>query len=365
VALDPNAALARAEPDGQWGAAQSPASPADDVRRWLYALEAGMGALDLHGNIAIHVAEPGASAAEASEREQRDEARCLHLDRCVESSSARPGDLACRAEVIRVRPSHFRMRARMPVGGQPEGDWMSAPGSLPCRSTRAARHTIDMKQLHSRLALLALVAFACGCQATRSISNPVRPWGGGNGTYQGELSDFDVVGVAAGSALTPDTKVVLRPHARVLLVQSGALFPGERLVSALSEHFEIGIASGMPTAGMGEHGLRDAAARGRFDAVVAYWGVLESSERDTAGKAASWVPIAGWFVPDSSQRMRIRLRIVVLDVSTGQWTTLLPKPIDDERASAIFGRESSDRDQVELLLSAAVPTVVEALTHGM
>jgi hypothetical protein len=91
--------------------------------------------------------------------------------------------------------------------------------------------------------------------------------------------------------------------------------------------------------------------------------VLEASERDTAGKAVSWVPIAGWFVPDSSQRMRIRLRVVVLDVPTGQWTTLLPAPIDDERASTLLGREGSDRDQVELLMSAALPTLVEALTR--
>jgi len=222
-----------------------------------------------------------------------------------------------------------------------------------------------MKHLHRHLVLIALVALACGCQSSRSISNPVRPWGGGNGTFEGELSDFDVVGLEAGSALPPAGKVVLRPHARVLLVQSGAMFPGELLVSALSKHFEIGIASGIPTPGMGEHGMRYSAARGGYDAVVAYWGVLESSERDTAGKAASWVPIAGWFVPDSSQRMRIRLRVVVLDVPTGQWTSLLPTPIDDERASTMFGRESSDREQVELLMSAAVSTMVDALTRGM
>lgn len=221
-----------------------------------------------------------------------------------------------------------------------------------------------MQRLHASLVLLFLAALGCACQATRSISNPVRPWGNGNGTYQGELSDFDVVGLETGNATPRYVPVVLRPHARVLLVQSGALFPGERLVSALADHFEVGIASGIPTPGMGARGMRDSAARGGFDAVVAYWGVLESSERDTAGKAASWVPIAGWFVPDSSQHMRIRLRIVVLDVATGQWMSLLPTPIDDERASTLLGRESSDRDQVELLMTAAVPTVVEALMRA-
>jgi len=222
-----------------------------------------------------------------------------------------------------------------------------------------------MKHLYIRLAQLTLAALACGCEATRSISNPVRPYGGGNSTYRGELSDFDVVGVDAGTTPTLSGKVALRPHARVLLIQSGAEFAPERLVSALSEHFEVSTASGVPTPALGERGLRHAAARGGFEFVIAYWGVLESSERDTAGKAASWVPIVGWFVPDSKQSMRIRLRVVVLDVATGQWTTLLPTPIDDERASTMMGRESSDRDQVELLMSAAVPIMVETLTRGM
>ena len=50
-----------------------------------------------------------------------------------------------------------------------------------------------------RVLSFALCAALSGC-AVRSISNPVRPWGGGNATYAGELSDFDVVG-AVGSML--------------------------------------------------------------------------------------------------------------------------------------------------------------------
>ncbi len=102
-----------------------------------------------------------------------------------------------------------------------------------------------------------------------------------------------------------------------------------------------------------------------MDAIIAYWGILESSERTTGGAAATWVPIAGLFIPDSSQRMRIRMRIVLVDVHTGRWRTLLPQPIDDERASSILSRESSDQDQVQLLTEAAVPAAIEAITHGM
>lgn len=214
-----------------------------------------------------------------------------------------------------------------------------------------------------RVLVGALAALISSC-AVRSISNPVRPWAGTNTTYAGELSDFEVVGTAAMEPMVGSGDVVLEPHHRVLVVQSGAAFPSERLLSGLAAHFEVGAASGIPTPALGALGMRQAALRGGFDAIVAYWGILETSERVTEGVAASWVPIAGWFVPDASQRMRIRLRIVVVDVHTGRWRTILPQPIDDERASSMATRGSSDRDQVELLMDAAIPAAIDAITRG-
>jgi hypothetical protein len=220
--------------------------------------------------------------------------------------------------------------------------------------------------IHRRLhfAVLALTLTISSC-AVRSISNPGRPWGGGNTTYAGELSDFDVIGGTSAEGIGPGAEVKLRPHMRVLVVQSGAAFPDERMLSGLAAQFDIGAASGIPTQALQEHGMRFAAARGGFDAIIAYWGVLESSERVTEGVAASWVPIAGMFVPDASQRMRIRLRVVIVDVHTGRWRTLLPEPIDDERASSMVTRSSSDRDQVELLMGAAIPAAIDAITSGI
>lgn len=214
----------------------------------------------------------------------------------------------------------------------------------------------------SRLALLAMTALLAGC-AVRSISNPGRPTAGGNTTYAGELSDFDVVGTDVAVLPGSGGKPVLRPRQRVLVVQSGAMFPDERMLSGLAAHFEVGAASGIPTPGLAAHGLRGAAARGGFDAIVAYWGILESRDRKTAGVLASWVPVAGWFVPDESQRIRIRMRIAILDVNTGSWRSLLPPPIDDEQASSLTTRESSDRGQLERLMAAAIAAAVEAITR--
>lgn len=217
-----------------------------------------------------------------------------------------------------------------------------------------------MSASRSLLPLLGIVCLLSAC-TVRSISNPGRPWGSGNTTYAGEISDFDVVGTGtfevaeAGGA-------TLRPGQRVLVVQSGAGFPDEAMLQGLGAHFEVGTASGIPTGALGgEHGMLAAAQRGGFDAVVAYWGILESRERPTEGVAASWVPIVGMFVPDSSQQMRIRLRIVVADARTGRWRCLLPEPIDDERASSLVTRRSEDAEQVEVLKDAAYRVAVQSL----
>jgi hypothetical protein len=214
-----------------------------------------------------------------------------------------------------------------------------------------------------RLTSFALVALLLPACAMRSISNPGRPYGSANTSYAGELSDFAVVG-SGGAATDGDggtANVTLRPRQRLLVMQSGAAFPDDAMVTGLAQHFEVGTASGIPSDAFGEHGLRTAAARGGFDAVVAYWGVLESRPRPTAGKAASWFPIAGFFVPDESQQMRIRLRIVVLDVASGRWRSLMPTPIDDERASSLVTRHSRDMEQVEHLKEAAYVAAVEAI----
>jgi hypothetical protein len=188
----------------------------------------------------------------------------------------------------------------------------------------------------------------------------VRVPDGVNATYVGELSDFDVVGSAVSFSPTSES-FVLRPRQRVLLVQSGALYPDERLVAGLGRHFEVAGASGVPTATLGEHGLRGAAERGSFDAVIAYWGALESRESANAGAAASWLPVLGPLVPDVDQRMRLRVRVVVLEVGSGRWRSLAPAPIETSSSSSFATRESRDRAQAQALIDAAVPAVLEAI----
>lgn len=78
-------------------------------------------------------------------------------------------------------------------------------------------------------------------------------------------------------------------------------------------------------------------------------------------KLVSWVPVVGSVVPDETQQMRIRLRMVVVDMRTGNWSVLSPEAFDDAALSASINRTASDQDQVERLKSAAYKAVVTQL----
>jgi len=222
------------------------------------------------------------------------------------------------------------------------------------------------------LAALLLLSLA-GC-ATRSISDSGYRggfWGGGDGRnhlYRGELSEFDVLGIERNQAIAEDEiraslgvheRPVIARGASIMLIQSGAMFPDEPMVRALEARYEVGQFSGIPdepsqsasaspAAPAYAPALRLAAARGGYDKVIAYWGVLETAREGIGTKVVSWVPIVGNFIPDESQRMRIRLKFAVIDVKTGQWDLYVPEPLEDAAISASLNRASSDQAQVAL-----------------
>ncbi len=229
------------------------------------------------------------------------------------------------------------------------------------------------------LLLLSLV----GC-ATRSISDSGYRggfWdsrGDDNRLYRGELSEFDVLGIESGreiaegevqSALGARERPAISRGASIMLIQSGAMFPDEPMVRALEARYDIGQFSGIPegraqpesAADLYAMALRLAAARGGYDKVIAYWGVLETAREGLGTKVVSWVPIVGNFVPDETQRMRIRLKFAVIDVKTGQWDLYAPEPIEDDAISASLNRASSDQAQVALLKEAGYQAAATGL----
>jgi hypothetical protein len=151
----------------------------------------------------------------------------------------------------------------------------------------------------------------------------------------------------------------------VLLIQSGAAFPDGGMVTELSKHFQVVPFSGIPPAkpdpsqtdGLRPESysrlLRLAAAKGGNDTIVCYWGILESESENLATKTVSWMPVVNWVVPDQRQRMRIRLKIALIDVRTGNWTVFSPKPFEESNISRSPRRAAVDQEQVERLKSEA------------
>src|SRR5436309_658620 len=119
------------------------------------------------------------------------------------------------------------------------------------------------------ICLLAVTcALLAGCAKTRSISNSsyqdehtlgYMPRANGSDpgfAYRGELSEFDVLGIARGQMTTDEDiqhaldnakSVTLNANSSILLIQSGAMFPDAPMVNELSKHFRVTPFSGVPT----------------------------------------------------------------------------------------------------------------------
>jgi hypothetical protein len=238
-----------------------------------------------------------------------------------------------------------------------------------------------MKTCNSLL-ILAACALLVGCVSTRSISNSdYREPGTASHSstdgysdpafaYRGEVSEFDILGVARDQtafeediqqALEKARPIRLKPHGTILLIQSGAMFPDGPMVAELSKHFTVVPFSGRPPSrdSIGSLETRDsasfsrslrlAAARAGAATILCYWGILESAQEKIAAKAVSWVPVVTWFVPDERQHLRIRLKLALVDVRTGGWSVLSPPSFDSQALSVSPRRAVADQKLVERL----------------
>lgn len=220
------------------------------------------------------------------------------------------------------------------------------------------------------MALLASTLLTAGCM-TRSISSSgyQSSYYGSerNALYQGELDELAVIGLdtasasdeAIGRALAAAAEpLTLRRGSSILLIQSGAMFPDAEMMQKMEQSFSVSIFSGVPH-GTGEsaagysRSLRLAAAKAGIGTILAYWGILETGVENLVTRTVSWVPVVGPMLPDQVQNMRIRMKIVAVDVRTGRWETFVPKPLDQRSFSAGLNRVQSDQAQVTALKSRA------------
>ena len=235
---------------------------------------------------------------------------------------------------------------------------------------------------------MILTVAACG---TRSISNSGyeadpghSSYGAGNPFYRGELSEFDVLGAAGTVAITDEdirkSFAARRPLAiakgsPVMLVQSGAIFPDDPMLKSLAAYYPVVGFSGIPEQAAYDPSkcanplppyamaLRLLAAKGGYEKIVVYWGVLETAQENLATKAVSWIPIIGSAIPDQNQRMRIRLKVAIIDVRSGQWETFAPPPVESAATNADNSRVSSDQSQVAALKEAGYKAAADEIAR--
>lgn len=229
------------------------------------------------------------------------------------------------------------------------------------------------------LAVLVMVLALSGC-AVRSISDSGYKEGGyyghrnDNPFYKGELSEFDVLGIEAGkeiseqdittAAAAKKERMTMRKGDSVMVIQSGAMLPDEDMTVNMEKYFSVTVFTGVPEANKQANtsyakALRFAAAKAGIEKIFVYWGVLESGTRNLATKTISWVPIVGRAIPDQTQEIRIRLKVALIDVKTGQWEMFSPKVFEDKALSASLNRAQSDQDQVALLKTKSYQAAVE------
>jgi len=224
--------------------------------------------------------------------------------------------------------------------------------------------------------MCGVLVLVVGCHSTRSISNSGYQGSSGYGyyranqtdepfQYRGELSEFEVLGIQRDAAIGEDdigkaldaAKAVRVPKgSSILVIQSGAAYPDDTLMQQLNRYYHATPFPGIPEAnGTNSYAknLRYTAALGGHTAILCYWGILETAEKDLATKRLSWVPVVGWHLPDEKHHMRIRLKMAVIDVRTGNWAMFYPQSFDDTAMSALLNRKNSDQEQVASLKEKA------------
>ena len=273
-------------------------------------------------------------------------------------------------------------------------------------------------------ALAALLATGCASQS-RTISNSgYSEYGNSVRNAERELTELDVLGIDPTAAVSEEEiaaasdgarQVRLKPGSKIMLVQSGAQYPDAPMVAGLEKQFTVIPFTGFANAvasqaadGMANIGrrsermrnvaivtdpdkpvtivpmtsdktddskpaaerrktaysrlLRLAAARSGASTIICYWGILESGNEKIPTKMVSWLPGVGWVLPDEREHMRIRVKMAVIDVRSGNWTEFSPRAFDTSSFSFSPRREVADQKQVESLKTKIYQASVEQLT---
>jgi hypothetical protein len=216
-------------------------------------------------------------------------------------------------------------------------------------------------------ALLAGLLSACG-------SPPSKPAGAddaaaakpASAVVQVALTETDVLGFDTAQAVSeeeiakaagPRGKNQVKRGAPVMLIQAGAAGPDEIMLREASNFFALtsfsGFAQRRNEAGESANlsrALRLTAAKGGSDFLIVYWPLLEGGSSKPG--APNWRPINGE-LPLDAEQVRMRMRMLVVDVKSGHWATANPETLEDKSARGGWFRKPTSAQRIAALKERA------------
>jgi hypothetical protein len=200
-------------------------------------------------------------------------------------------------------------------------------------------------------------------------------------SYHGadELAESDVIGTDRAhapteadiqKALEGSAKIGVKEGEAILVLQSGQPVPDERLLKDLNKHFRA-----IPYTGLrrdwGEGGadggeraskaLRFAAAQAGAQKILCYWGELEVAHHNLSTKTITWLPVVDVVIPDQLDRVRMSLKVAIIDVKTGAWSTFRTEPFSTTAATTGWGRKHVESPEINNLKRKSYAAVVSSL----
>ena len=158
----------------------------------------------------------------------------------------------------------------------------------------------------------------------------------------------------------------VRSRSTILVVQSGAAQPDKTMLDELSKVFTVVPHTGIPLEVCSEgddigKALRLAAAQSKAETILVYWGKLELKRDDLPTSIVSWVPVIDFAVPDEYQRMRMHLKLALIDVRTGNWSTFRTESIESDSLTTRYAREHEQKWPLENVKRRLYQTSVRKL----
>ena len=231
--------------------------------------------------------------------------------------------------------------------------------------------------------LLAALGIAAGCGTNKSYKSA--DFGGDKiytkpGSSSPQLRENEVLGLNDGQEISDEeirrvldeSRTVRVPRgSRILLAQSGVPAPDRAMVEELSRDFVVVPHTGVPSevtaaAGGAPAGkaLRLAAAHSNAETILVYWGNLEMKRNDLPTSIVSWVPVIDFAVPDEHQKVRMSLKVALVDVRTGNWATFRTEAIEEDSLTTRYAREREHKWPLERTKQRLYQIAVKKLAEG-